>query len=116
MCGAPDCRGTLDANPQRGLNRGRRIEVQWDDGIFYAATVAAYSAGTAKFRLVYDDGDTETVRLEADPAKRVEGDVVWRWLEGEAADGAAVAPPGTEAPADTPGGEGETRRNSCAVL
>jgi len=85
VCGAPDCRGTLDANPQRGLNRGRRIEVLWDDGVFYPATVAAYIAGSGKFRLVYDDGDTETVRLEADPTKRVEGDVEWRWLEGEAA-------------------------------
>lgn len=50
MCGAPACRGTLDANPQRGLNRGRRIEVEWDDGIFYAATVAGYNQGTGKVR------------------------------------------------------------------
>ena len=52
VCGAPDCRGTLDANPQRGLNRGRRIEVLWDDGVFYAATVASFTATTSKFRLV----------------------------------------------------------------
>jgi hypothetical protein len=51
MCGAPACRGTLDANPQRGLNRGRRIEVEWDDGIFYAATVAGYNQGSGKVRV-----------------------------------------------------------------
>ncbi len=50
ICGAPDCRGTLDANPQRGLNRGRRIEVEWDDGVFYAATIAAFNANTGKAR------------------------------------------------------------------
>jgi histone-lysine N-methyltransferase NSD1 len=50
MCGAPACRGTLDANPQRGLNRGRRIEIEWDDGIFYAATVAGYNQGSGKVR------------------------------------------------------------------
>jgi hypothetical protein len=49
-CGAARCRGTLDANPQRGLNRGRRIEVEWDDGVFYAATVAGYNAGSGKAR------------------------------------------------------------------
>jgi hypothetical protein len=49
-CGSPGCRGTLDANPQRGLNRGRRIEVEWDDGVFYAATVANFNAGTGKAR------------------------------------------------------------------
>ena len=51
MCGAPACRGTLDANPQRGLNKGRRIEVMWDDGIFYAATVTGYNASTGKARV-----------------------------------------------------------------
>jgi histone-lysine N-methyltransferase NSD1 len=111
-CGAARCRGTLDANPQRGLNRGRRIEVEWDDGVFYAATVAGYNAGSGKarsragrlrlvlcvcspthppsrslcallcaqFKLVYDDGDTESVRLEADAAKRAAHDVNFRWL------------------------------------
>ena len=80
MCGAPDCRGTLDANPQRGLNRGRRIEVLWDDGQFYPATVASFNASTSKYRLVYDDGDVEVLRLEADPAKRKPDDAVFRWL------------------------------------
>jgi hypothetical protein len=120
MCGAPDCRGTLDANPQRGLNRGRRIEVLWDDGVFYAATVAAFFTGSGKFRLVYDDGDTETVRLEADPARRRDDDVVWRWLEDEGAtgnDGVAIGatPPADEGAAQalsadgtaTPGGVGK---------
>lgn len=52
----------------------------WDDGIFYAATVASFNANTGKFRLVYDDGDVEVLRLEADPSKRQADDVIFRWL------------------------------------
>jgi len=82
--------------------------VQWDDGVYYAATIAAFNANTGKvrgaarparaaplvrltrlsarqYRLVYDDGDAETVRLEADPAKRRPDDVTFRWLPEEIA-------------------------------
>lgn len=62
----------------------------WDDGIFYAATVASFNANTGKFRLVYDDGDVEVIRLEADPDKRQPDDVVFRWLPQDEA-GAKVA-------------------------
>jgi hypothetical protein len=42
---------------------------------------------------VYDDGDTETVRLEADPSKRRPDDVVFRWLpDAPPVDAAAAAP------------------------
>jgi len=95
-CGAPACRGTLDANPQRGLNRGRRIEVLWDDGVWYRATVAAFNAGSGKFRLLYDDGDTETVRLEADPAARGPEDVQFRWLPEDSAEALVLSPLPTE--------------------
>jgi hypothetical protein len=37
----------------------------------------------AQFKLVYDDGDTESVRLEADAAKRAPQDVNFRWLPDE---------------------------------
>ena len=69
--------------------------MQWDDGVFYAATVAGFNQSTGKFRLLYDDGAAETVRLEADPAKRRPGDVEFRWLtpEEDAAATAAAEPP-----------------------
>ena len=108
MCGAPDCRGTLDANPQRGLNRGRRIEVLWDDGQFYPATVASFNASTSKYRLVYDDGDVEVLRLESDPTKRKPDDAVFRWLPDEAAPAEAPATaeqPATDVPAGAAAGE-----------
>ena len=66
----------------------------WDDGIFYAATVASFNANTGKFRLVYDDGDVEVIRLEADPDKRQPDDVVFRWLPQDEA--AKVAEGGKE--------------------
>ena len=45
--------------------------------------MTSYSASSGKFRLLYDDGDVEALKLEVDESKRREGDAVWRWLEAE---------------------------------
>jgi hypothetical protein len=58
----------------------------------------------SQFKLVYDDGDSESVRLEADPAKRAEGDVHFRWLPdaapAEAGGAGGIAEPAAEPAAD----------------
>jgi hypothetical protein len=58
---------------------------------------------------VYDDGDTETVRLEADASKRRPDDVSFRWLPDDPAPLAAPAvmdvcgAPAEEVPMRSPG-------------
>ena len=49
-CGAETCRGALDTNPLRAQNRGRRVRVQWDDGIFYSGTILHYSGTSNKYK------------------------------------------------------------------
>ena len=68
MCGHPLCRGTLDANPERTRNYGRRIEIAWDapDGgkTFYPGVVLSYTNTTMKYKVLYDSGEVESVKLE----------------------------------------------------
>lgn len=54
----------MDLHPERYYKCGRRIEVFWEDGSFYAGTVIGYSAYTRKFTILYDDNDVERVCLE----------------------------------------------------
>ena len=36
MCGAPKCRGTMDVNPERKRDAGRRVKVYWEgDAAWY---------------------------------------------------------------------------------
>jgi hypothetical protein len=89
MCGHPLCRGTLDANPERTRNYGRRVEIKWresgkaageeakkrdDDVSFYAATVLSYHNKTEKYEVLYDGGEKEYVRLDGPNAPE------HRWL------------------------------------
>ena len=87
MCGHPLCRGTLDANPERTRNYGRRVEIKWregaaagggekrdDDASFYAATVLSYHNKTEKYEVLYDGGEKEYVRLDGPGAPE------HRWL------------------------------------
>ena len=65
MCGAPNCRGTMDTQPERFRDFGKRVEVFWDgDSVFYRGTVTAYSAATRKHTILYDDNDVERVCLQ----------------------------------------------------
>lgn len=58
-------RGTMDLNPERRRDAGRRIEVYWDgDGVFYRGTVVEFSVKAKKHTILYDDGDVEKVRFE----------------------------------------------------
>ena len=93
MCGHPLCRGTLDANPERTRNYGRRVEIKWREGAgvpsssggaaglekeaeasFYAATVLSYHNKTEKYEVLYDGGEKEYVRLDGPGAPE------HRWL------------------------------------
>lgn len=65
MCGAPNCRGTMDSQPERFKDFGKRLDVFWDgDSVFYRGTVTAYSTTTRKHTILYDDNDVERVNLE----------------------------------------------------
>uniref|UniRef100_A0A7S0S5E0 Histone-lysine N-methyltransferase n=1 Tax=Chlamydomonas leiostraca TaxID=1034604 RepID=A0A7S0S5E0_9CHLO len=73
MCGAPNCRGTMDVNPEKRKDLGRRVEVYWDeDGMFYVGTVVGYIAARRTHIIMYDDGDKERLCLD---------DVPHRWLD-----------------------------------
>lgn len=77
-CGSPRCRGSLDTNPLRAQHRGRRVAVMWDDGTFYKGTIIHFFGSTGKYKVIYDDGDTETVKLDGEKIK-------YEWLpEGDA--------------------------------
>eukprot|EP00882_Tetradesmus_deserticola_P011840 GHRQ01012532.1.p1 GENE.GHRQ01012532.1~~GHRQ01012532.1.p1 ORF type:complete len:129 (+),score=36.30 GHRQ01012532.1:169-555(+) len=59
------CRGTMDVNPERKRDWGRRLEVFWEgDGVFYRGSVTGYSTSSGKHTIMYDDGDTERVKLD----------------------------------------------------
>jgi len=71
-CGAANCRGTLDADPERIKDYGRGVEVMWDDGTFYRGRVVRYNAQNDHHCIRYEDGDVEKIRLES---------VKHRWLD-----------------------------------
>ncbi|KAK9907625.1 hypothetical protein WJX75_007200 [Coccomyxa subellipsoidea] len=76
MCGAPNCRGTMDTQPERFKDFGKRVEVFWDgDSVYYRGTVTAYSTTSGKHTILYDDNDIERVDLKM---------VRHRWLDESA--------------------------------
>ena len=74
MCGHPLCRGTLDANPERTRNYGRRLKIQWGDDEFFPGQVLSYHNKTEKYLVLYDSGEQEHVKLEGEGAPK------YRWL------------------------------------
>ena len=77
MCGARNCRGTMDVQPEKRRDLGRRLELLWeDDGVFYRATIVGFNPATRKHVVLYDDGDKERVCLE---------EVAHRWLDQDGA-------------------------------
>ncbi|PSC72083.1 histone H3 Lys 36 methyltransferase ASH1 isoform A [Micractinium conductrix] len=65
-CGAPDCRGTMDTQPERMRDYGRRIDVWWaSDRRYYRGTVTGYTTAQQRHTVKYDDGDTGRVFLPA---------------------------------------------------
>ena len=64
MCGAPCCRGTMDTQPERFKDFGKRIEIWWEgDGVFYRGTVLQYHTASGKHTVLYDDGESEKISL-----------------------------------------------------
>ena len=68
MCGHPLCRGTLDANPERTRNYGRRLKIQWGDDEFFPGQVLSYHNKAEKYLVLYDS-EQEHVKLEEERAK-----------------------------------------------
>eukprot|EP00798_Chlamydomonas_sp_ICE-L_P026932 gene26932-4554_t len=65
LCGAKNCRGTMDPNPEKRKDLGRRVEVRWDgDGALYSGTVVGYIAASRRHIVLYDLGDKERVHLD----------------------------------------------------
>lgn len=68
MCGAPTCRGTMDSQPERRKDFGKRIEVWWEgDNVYYRGTIFEYSKNSDKHTVYYDDGEKEKVSLATTP-------------------------------------------------
>jgi hypothetical protein len=56
MCGSARCRGTMDANPERIKDAGRRVRVYWEqDGQWYEGRVLCYSPTTDKHTIYYPE-------------------------------------------------------------
>uniref|UniRef100_A0A061SJB3 Set domain protein 110 n=2 Tax=Tetraselmis sp. GSL018 TaxID=582737 RepID=A0A061SJB3_9CHLO len=73
LCGAPTCRGTMDFQPEKRKDFGRRIEVWWEpDGRYYRGTVRSFNPRTGKHVILYDDNNEERISL---------GEVPHRWLD-----------------------------------
>ncbi|XP_057829434.2 histone-lysine N-methyltransferase ASHH3 [Cryptomeria japonica] len=74
-CGATDCRGFLGAKPKPNSHArsqkidgivpkciGLRVRVWWPlDQEFYSGTIVGYDTDSDKHRIVYDDGDSESL-------------------------------------------------------
>eukprot|EP00892_Ulva_mutabilis_P005082 jgi/Ulvmu1/2946/UM149_0029.1 len=71
MCGSVNCRGTMDENPERMRDAGRRVRIKWDDDDkWYEGYVLRYHPNTRKHTIYYPvDGDAagtqETLLLDA---------------------------------------------------
>ena len=64
-CGARICRGTMDSQPERLKDYGKRIEIFWEgDDVYYRGTVTGFSATTNRHTILYDDNDVERICLE----------------------------------------------------
>ncbi|KAL0051651.1 hypothetical protein WJX82_011245 [Trebouxia sp. C0006] len=76
MCGAATCRGTMDTQPERLKDFGKRIEVWWEgDNVYYRGTVIGFSKKAHKHTILYDDHESEKVSLDITPH---------RWLDENA--------------------------------
>lgn len=70
MCGSAKCRGTMDENPERMRDAGRKVRIKWDDDDkWYEGFVLRYHPNTRKHTIYYPvDGDAagtqETLLLD----------------------------------------------------
>ena len=97
MCGAPNCRGTMDMNPERSRDMGRRLRVKWDgDGAgWYEGYVLRYNPSNGKHTVYYpvegSNGTQETLSLD---------DVEFEWIEDQFL---PLCPTLSQQPAGAPG-------------
>lgn len=64
LCGATNCRGTMDVRPDRTKDFGKRVEVFWEgDRVYYRGTVMAFNGKSNTHQILYDDNDVEKVNL-----------------------------------------------------
>jgi len=88
-CGAANCRGSMDTQPERSKDYGRRVEVWWaDDEVYYAGTVTGYLAATQRHTILYDDGISEKLNLNEER---------YRWLDDIGGGAVAHPPPAKKA-------------------
>lgn len=96
-CGAANCRGSMDTQPERSKDFGRRVEVYWPEAEAYvAATVTGYIAGTKRHIIKYDNEKVEKVCLK---------DRQYKWLDGN----------GDSAPLTAPAAAKKTKRAATVV-
>jgi hypothetical protein len=79
MCGAPNCRGTMDVNPERSRDMGRKLRVKWDgDEKWYEGYVLRFNPSNGKHTVYYpvegSNGTQETLSLD---------DVEFEWIEDQ---------------------------------
>lgn len=79
MCGTPNCRGTMDINPERSRDMGRRLRVKWDgDEVWYEGYVLRFNPSNGKHTVYYpvegSNGTQETLSLD---------DVEFEWVEDQ---------------------------------
>jgi hypothetical protein len=80
LCGAPNCRGTMDANPERMKDAGRRVRIHWDtDGKWYEGRVCHYSPSTDKHTVFYPGCDVAPG--EGTKESVVLADIPHEWLD-----------------------------------
>lgn len=66
-CGAPNCRGTMDTQPERTRDFGRRLDVWWPgDRRYFRGTITGYSSSQQRHTIKYDDGDQGRLYLPAE--------------------------------------------------
>ena len=56
---------------------GRRVQVQWDEDVWYSGTVARFNPNTQRHRIVFDDGDKEWYHLDCETSSGL-----MKWLQG----------------------------------
>ena len=100
----PVGRGRLQPNEesrsQHGQSAvGRRLEVQWDENVWYSGTVSSFNPKTQRHKVTFDDGDSERYHLDHEAFAGL-----LRWLDPGDAEPAQPAEPSSSSEGE---GEGE---------
>ena len=81
-CGAANCNMMNDQEREHVQKlMGKKIEVQWDCGMYYKGKVTNYDTNAKRFKVVYVDGDVELLSLDVPTALKGGDGVCWRTLD-----------------------------------